>query len=131
MNTNICAGRTWKYVGVQAVKTRPATWRDGFVSENSYSLQLLEPGSALLAVPDNDANIGHSSADTDNVSGRPGNMEADLRVGDVGHCDEGVPGSGDQGDPHPLGLAVLEHPHRDAKECEQGQGLVGPSEVTP
>ena len=52
-------------------------------------------------------------------------MEADLRVGDVGHCDEGVPGSGDQGDPHPLGLAVLEHPHRDAKECEQGQGLVG------
>ena len=66
---------------------------------------------SLLAVPDNDANIGHSSADTDNVSGRPGNMEADLRVGDVGHCDEGVPGSGDQGieDEQPPGNAIIAH----------------------
>ncbi|CAN4039628.1 hypothetical protein BBBGCB_BBBGCB_02355, partial [Dysosmobacter welbionis] len=112
-------------------RTRPAKWRDGFVSENSYSLQLLEPGSALLAVPDNDSNVSHSSADTDDVGGRPGNMEADLCIGNEGHCNKGVPSTGNQGDPHPLGLAVLEHPYGDTQECEQGQGLVGPCEVTP
>ena len=58
-------------------------------------------------------------------------MEADLCIGNEGHCNKGVPSTGNQGDPHPLGLAVLEHPYGDTQECEQGQGLVGPCEVTP
>ena len=88
-------------------------------------------GTALLAVPDDHDHIGHSRADADDVGGGPGNVEADLSVGDVGDADEGVPGGGDQGDPHELGLLVLEHPHRDGQEGEQGQSLVGPGEVAP
>ena len=54
-----------------------------------------------------------------------------MRVGNVGHADEGVEAAGDHGHPGKLALAVLEHPCSDAQEGEQRQGLVGPCEVAP
>ena len=54
-----------------------------------------------------------------------------MRIGDVGGADEGVERAGNQRHPRKLTLAVLEHPHGDAQEGEQGQSLVGPCEVTP
>ena len=87
--------------------------------------------STLLAVHAAGHHIGDGAHHTDDVGGRPGDVEADVGVGDVGHADEGVEAAGDHGDPSPLTLAVLEHPRGDAQEGEQGQGLVGPCEVTP
>ena len=87
--------------------------------------------STLLAVHAAAHHIGDGAHHADDVGGRPGNVEADVGVGDVGDADEGVEAAGDHGDPSPLALAVLEHPRGDAQEGEQGQRLVGPCEVAP
>mgnify|MGYP000068391594 CR=1 FL=1 len=90
-----------------------------------------QAAGTLLTVPADDGNIHHSSSNADAVGHRPGHVEADLSVHDVGDGDEGIPSTGDQRHPNPLGLAVLEHPDGNGQEGEQGQGLVGPCEVTP
>ena len=88
-------------------------------------------GGALAAVPDDDAHIEHSSRNADDIGIGPGDVEADLGVGDVGGADEAVEAAGDHGHPRILALAVLEHPDRDGQEGKQGQGLVGPGKVAP
>ena len=88
-------------------------------------------GSTLLAVHTAAHNVSRSTHHADDVGGRPGDVEADVCVGDVGHADEGVEAAGDHGHPSPLALAVLEHPRGDAQEGKQGQRLVRPCEVTP
>ena len=88
-------------------------------------------GSALLAVHAAAHNVSRSTHHADDVGGRPGDVEADVCVGDVGDADEGVEAAGDHGHPSPLALAVLEHPRGDAQEGKQGQRLVRPCEVTP
>ena len=102
----------------------------GWVFWNWSGLQGLA-GATLVAVPEDHGNISDSGDDTNDVGAGPGNVEADLGVDDVGHGDEGIEAAGNQGDPNELLLAVLEHPDGDCQEGEQGQGLVGPCEVTP
>ena len=92
---------------------------------------LIEAASTLLAVPTDDTHIGDRQHGTNAIGNRPGQVEADGGVGNVGGADEGVEGTGNQRDPHELGLAVLKHPDGDAQEGKQGQSLVGPGKVTP
>ena len=98
---------------------------------NSGGSDLPQLGGTLLAVPQEDTHISDHAHSADGIGNRPGQVEADGGVGDEGGADEGVEGTGDQRDPGELGLAVLKHPNSDGQECEQGQGLVGPGEVTP
>ena len=115
-------------------KVVPSVGRDfSGISENAEGKALLggQLGGALLAVHAAAHHIGGGAHHTDDVGQRPGDVEADVGVGDVGHADESVEAAGDHGDPSPLTLAVLEHPRGDAQEGEQGQRLVGPCEVTP
>ena len=76
-------------------------------------------GGALAAIPDDDAHIGHSGHNADDIGISPGDVEADLGIGDVGGADEAVEAAGDHGHPGVLALAVLEHPYRDGQEGEQ------------
>ena len=85
----------------------------------------------LLAVHAAGDHIGHGAGNADDVGNGPGDVEANLRIGDIGHADECVPAAGDHGHPGPLCLAVFKHPHGDAHQGEQSQGLVGPGEVAP
>lgn len=115
-------------------KEVPSDGRDfSGISENAEGKALLggQLGGTLLAVHAATHHIGGGAHHTDDVGRRPGDVEADVGVGDVGHADEGVEAAGDHGDPSPLTLAVLEHPCGDAQEGKQGQRLVGPCEVTP
>ena len=56
----------------------------------------MQLGSALLAVYAAGDYISDGANHTDDVGGRPGDVEADVCVGDVGHADEGVEAAGIQ-----------------------------------
>ena len=91
----------------------------------------LHSRAALSAIQAQSHHIGDGEHHADDVGGGPGDVEADVRIGDVGGADEGVERARNQRHPRKLALAVFKHPHRDAQEGEQRQGLVGPCEVTP
>lgn len=86
---------------------------------------------SLFAVPEKKTDVDHRGDSADDIGDVPGNIEADPGVGDIGHGDEHIKGGEEQGDPAPFAFVVFKHPDHDGGKGEQGQGLVGPGEVSP
>ena len=86
---------------------------------------------SLFAVPEKETDVDYRAHSADDIGNVPGDVETDPGVGNVGHGDEHIKGGGDQRDPAPFAFVVFKHPDHDGGKGKQGQGLVGPGEVSP